>query len=44
MIHVCSLARLQDTVAETRASHIVTLFTPNRPRAAAEYDLPKPTI
>jgi predicted protein tyrosine phosphatase len=26
MIHVCSLARLQDTVAETGASHIVTLL------------------
>ncbi len=26
MIHVCSLARLQGTVAETRASHIVTLL------------------
>jgi predicted protein tyrosine phosphatase len=26
MIHVCSLARLHDTVAETRASHIVTLL------------------
>jgi predicted protein tyrosine phosphatase len=26
MIHVCSLARLQDTVAQTRASHMVTLL------------------
>ena len=26
MIHVCSLARLHDTVAETRASHVVTLL------------------
>jgi predicted protein tyrosine phosphatase len=26
MIHVCSLARLHDTVAETRATHIVTLL------------------
>ena len=26
MIHVCSLARLYDTVTETRASHIVTLL------------------
>ena len=26
MIHVCSLARLHDTVAETRASHMVTLL------------------
>ena len=26
MIHVCSLARLHGTVAETRASHIVTLL------------------
>jgi predicted protein tyrosine phosphatase len=26
MIHVCSLARLRDTVAQTRASHIVTLL------------------
>jgi len=26
MIHVCSLARLYDTVAETRASHMVTLL------------------
>ena len=26
MIHVCSLARLHDTVSETRASHIVTLL------------------
>jgi len=26
MIHVCSLTRLHDTVAETRASHIVTLM------------------
>ena len=26
MIHVCSLARLHDTVAETRASHIITLL------------------
>ena len=26
MIHVCSLARLHDTVAQTRASHIVTLL------------------
>ena len=26
MIHVCSLARLHDTVAETGASHIVTLL------------------
>jgi predicted protein tyrosine phosphatase len=26
MIHVCSLARLHDTVAETRASHVITLL------------------
>jgi predicted protein tyrosine phosphatase len=26
MIHVCSLARLHDTVEETKASHIVTLL------------------
>jgi predicted protein tyrosine phosphatase len=26
MIHVCSLARLQDTVSETGATHIVTLL------------------
>ena len=26
MIHVCSLARLYDTVSETRASHMVTLL------------------
>jgi predicted protein tyrosine phosphatase len=26
MIHVCSLARVRDTVAETRASHMVTLL------------------
>jgi predicted protein tyrosine phosphatase len=26
MIHVCSLARLQDTVAETGASHMITLL------------------
>jgi predicted protein tyrosine phosphatase len=26
MIHVCSLARLHDTVAQTRASHMVTLL------------------
>ena len=26
MIHVCSLARLHDTVAETGARHIVTLL------------------
>ena len=26
MIHVCSLARLHDTVTETRATHIVTLL------------------
>jgi predicted protein tyrosine phosphatase len=26
MIHVCSLARLHNTVAETRASHMVTLL------------------
>jgi predicted protein tyrosine phosphatase len=26
MIHVCSLARLHDTVARTRASHMVTLL------------------
>ena len=26
MIHVCSLARLQDTIHETRASHVVTLL------------------
>lgn len=26
MIHVCSLARLHDTVAETRARHVVTLI------------------
>jgi predicted protein tyrosine phosphatase len=26
MIHVCSLARLHDTVAQTQASHMVTLL------------------
>ncbi len=26
MIHVCSVARLHDTVAETRAQHVVTLM------------------
>jgi predicted protein tyrosine phosphatase len=26
MIHVCSLARLHETVAETKASHVVTLL------------------
>ena len=26
MIHVCSLARLHDTVTDTGASHIVTLL------------------
>jgi predicted protein tyrosine phosphatase len=40
MIHVCSLARLHDTVAETRASHIVTLLRlidrVQRPPAIAE--------
>jgi predicted protein tyrosine phosphatase len=40
MIHVCSLARLQDTVAETGASHIVTLLRlidrVQRPAAIAE--------
>jgi predicted protein tyrosine phosphatase len=40
MIHVCSLARLHDTVAETRASHIVTLLRlidrVQRPTSVAE--------
>ena len=40
MIHVCSLARLHDTVAETRASHMVTLLRiidrVERPRSIAE--------
>jgi predicted protein tyrosine phosphatase len=40
MIHVCSLARLHDTVAETRASHIVTLLRlidrVQRPRSIPE--------
>jgi predicted protein tyrosine phosphatase len=40
MIHVCSLARLHDTVAETGASHIVTLLRlidrVQRPAAVAE--------
>jgi predicted protein tyrosine phosphatase len=39
MIHVCSLARLHDTVAETGASHIVTLLRAidrvERPRSVA---------
>ena len=39
MIHVCSLARLHDTVAETGASHIVTLLRTvdlvERPRSIA---------
>lgn len=39
MIHVCSLARLHDTVAETGASHIVTLLRAidrvERPRSIA---------
>jgi predicted protein tyrosine phosphatase len=39
MIHVCSLARLHDTVAETGASHIVTLLRMvdrvERPRSIA---------
>ena len=37
MIHVCSLARLHETVAETQASHVVTLLKDThlvqRPRA-----------
>ena len=40
MIHVCSLARLHDTVAETGASHIVTLLRlidrVQRPKAIVE--------
>jgi predicted protein tyrosine phosphatase len=40
MIHVCSLARLHDTVADTGASHIVTLLRlidrVERPRSIAE--------
>jgi predicted protein tyrosine phosphatase len=40
MIHVCSLARLHDTVAETGASHIVTLLRMvdrvERPRTIVE--------
>jgi predicted protein tyrosine phosphatase len=40
MIHVCSLARLHDTVTETGASHIVTLLRMidrvERPRSIAE--------
>ena len=35
MIHVCSLARLHDTVEETGARHIVTLLRTDRPGAAA---------
>jgi predicted protein tyrosine phosphatase len=39
MIHVCSLARLHDTVAQTRASHMVTLLRlvdrVQRPRSIA---------
>jgi predicted protein tyrosine phosphatase len=39
MIHVCSLARLHDTVSHTRASHIVTLLRTvdivERPRSIA---------
>jgi predicted protein tyrosine phosphatase len=39
MIHVCSLARLHDTVAQTRASHIITLLRTidlvERPRSIA---------
>jgi predicted protein tyrosine phosphatase len=33
MIHVCSLARLHDTVAETGARHIVTLINEGTPVA-----------
>jgi predicted protein tyrosine phosphatase len=40
MIHVCSLARLHDTVAQTRASHVVTLLRlidrVQRPQTIAE--------
>jgi predicted protein tyrosine phosphatase len=40
MIHVCSLARLHDTVADTGASHIVTLLRlvdrVERPKAIVE--------
>jgi predicted protein tyrosine phosphatase len=42
MIHVCSLARLHDTVTETGASHIVTLLRlidrVQRPTRVAEAD------
>ena len=40
MIHVCSLARLHDTVAETGASHMITLLRlidrVQRPRSIAQ--------
>jgi predicted protein tyrosine phosphatase len=40
MIHVCSLARLHETVAQTRASHVVTLLRlvdrVTRPQSIAE--------
>jgi predicted protein tyrosine phosphatase len=43
MIHVCSLARLHDTVTETGASHIVTLLRlidrVQRPATVAESNL-----
>ena len=35
MIHVCSLARLHDTVEETGARHVVTLLKDIRPGRAA---------
>ena len=42
MIHVCSLARLHDTVTDTGARHIVTLLRivdrVQRPTAVAEGD------
>ena len=36
MIHVCSLARLHDTVAETGARHVVTLLRTIDRGAAAD--------
>ena len=36
MIHVCSLARLHDTVEETGARHVVTLLQGHRPGRAPD--------
>ncbi|MBB3018837.1 putative protein tyrosine phosphatase [Microvirga lupini] len=40
-LHVCPLSRLHDTVAETRASHVVSLMgvTAEVPRVVAEHHL-----